>query len=131
MVDVAGDASGANPRRPRRRVDPHPPNGRQVDDEAIVDAGQARSVVAAPANGDRQFVVAAEVHCGHHVGRVGAARDQQRPFVDHGVVEFASLFIFGVIAPDQRAPKALAEFGDTLVVHGFAPKELVGKHLGL
>ena len=77
MIEIASDAAGPGPHRPLRRVDPHALHHRQVDDQTVIDAAEPRSVVAASANGDRQLVVAPEIHGGDHVGRIQAANDQK------------------------------------------------------
>ena len=43
--------------------------------------------MAAAADGDGQPVVTAKIYGGNHIRHIGAACDQQRPFVDRGVVE--------------------------------------------
>jgi hypothetical protein len=131
VIDVAGRAARARPDRLLLWVDPHALHCREVDDQAVVDAAETRTIVSATANGDGELIVPAEIHRHDDICDVGAMGDEQRSLVDHGVVEFSRLFIFGMAPPDQRASKALAEFGDGLVVHGFAPDELAGKHHGL
>ena len=79
--------------------------------------------MAAAANGDRELVVPAEIHRRDHVGDVGASGDEQRPLVDHGVVEFSRLFVFRMAPPDNRAAKTLSEFGDGFIVHDVPPKK--------
>ena len=69
-----------------------------------------------------ELVVAAEIHRGDDVGDIGAARDQQRPLVDHGVVEFARLVVVRMVAPDNRPAKTLSEFSNDFVVHKVPPK---------
>ena len=83
--------------------------------------------MSAAANCDRQFVVAPEVHGGDHVGGVGATRDHERPFVDHGVIKFAGLFIFGMGPFDQNAAQPLGELCDCPVIHGSAPEAPVNQ----
>ena len=46
-----------------------------------------------------------EVDPGNKTVRVGAARDQRRPLVDHGVVDRARLVVVGVAGPDQPSPE--------------------------
>jgi hypothetical protein len=125
VIDVASRAARAHSHRRLLGVDSHALHRRQVDDQAVIDAAETRTIVAAPANGDRELVLAAEIHGRDDIADIRTSSDEQRPLVDHGVVKFASLFIFGMAAPDQSAPKALTEFGDGLVVHGFPPEEPV------
>ena len=61
---VAGDAAGGNPHRPRHRIDPHPPHRRQVADPSRRRRVQVR------------FWPPTRMAIG------GAARNQQRPYVD-------------------------------------------------
>ncbi len=125
MVDVAGDAAGADPHRPLRRVDAHALHHRQIDNQPIIDAGEARPIVGAAANGDGKLAVPAEIHRRDHIGDVGAAGDQQRPLVDHRVVELSRLVVIRMVAPDDRAAKTLREFGDGFVVHhAISPKAM-------
>jgi len=77
--------------------------------------------VAAAANGDRELVVPPEIDRGGHVGDVGASSDEQRPLVDHGVVELSRFLVFRMVAPDNRTAKTLGEIGNNFVVHGVPP----------
>ena len=63
------------------------------------------AVVAAAADGQQQAVVAGEADRRRDVVGVGAAGDQRRPLVDHGVVDRARLVVVGVAGPDQPAPE--------------------------
>ena len=117
VVDVARRAARLDANGAVRRVDADPLHHRQVDDQPVVDAAEARPVVAAAADGDEKAVVAAEVHRRDHVGDVGALRDQQRPLVDHAVVERAGLVVVRVVARDQPAAKILPKLIDVLVAH--------------
>ena len=40
VIDVAGDAAGADPHRPLRRVNPYALHHRQIDDQAVIDAAE-------------------------------------------------------------------------------------------
>ena len=96
VVDIARRAARPDPNGAGRRVDPYPFHHRQVDDQPVVDAAEARAVVAAAADGDEKAVVAAEIDRCDHVGNIDALRDQQRPLVDHAVIERARLVIVRV-----------------------------------
>ena len=77
----------------------------------------------------RRLVVAPEIHRRDHVGDIDTAGDQQRPLVDHAVVEFAGIVIVGVAALDERAAQALTQFGLGFVTHDVL---LISRnHLGL
>ena len=94
---------------------------RQVDDQPVVDAAEPGTVVAAAADGDRQLVVAPEVDRRDHVADVGAARDQQRPLVDHGVVERAGLVIVRVAGADHVPRRLWANVLMSSVFMAFLP----------
>ena len=121
VIDVAGRAARAHSHRPVLGIDPHALHRRQVDDQAVIDAAKTRTIVAAAANGDRELVVAAEIHRRDDISDVRASGDEQRPLVDHGVVEFSRLIVFRMVAPDNRAAKALRELSNGFVVHGVPP----------
>ena len=122
MIDVAGRATRAHSHRLLLGVDPHALHRRQVDDQAVIDAAETRTIVAAAANGDRELVVAAEIDGRDDIADIRASSDEQRAFVDHGVVEFSCLFVFRMVAPDNRAAKTLSEFSNDFVVHNVPPK---------
>ena len=65
--------------------------------------------MAAAAYGDEEFIVAAEVHCRDHIGRVRAARDHERPLVNHSVVELARVLVVEVVASDERTAESFAK----------------------
>ena len=117
VVDVPRRAARLDANGAVRRVDPHPFHHRQVDDQPVVDAAQAGAVVAAAADGDEKTVVAAEIHRGDHVGDIDALRDEQRPLVDHAVVERASLVVVRIAPRDQPAAKSLPKLIDVFVAH--------------
>src|ERR1700730_9248712 len=117
MVDVALGASSADPRRPGNRVDAHAPHVRQVDDQAIVDAGEPWPIVAAATNRDAQAIVAAEIHRRDHVGDIDTAGDQQWPLVDHAIIERTGFIIVGLATFDDRAAHALTQFDLGFVAH--------------
>ena len=79
--------------------------------------------MAAPANGDRELVVAAEIHRRDDIADIRASSDEQRAFVDHGVVEFSRLFVFRMVAPDNRTAKTLSKIGNDFVAHDVPPKK--------
>ena len=123
MIDVAGRATGAHSHRLLLGADFHALHRRQVDDQAVVDAAETRTIVASAANGDRKLVVPAEIHRRDHIGDVRASGDEQRPLVDHGVVEFTRVFVFRMVAPNDRAAKTLSKIGNDFVVHDVPPKK--------
>ena len=107
VIDVAGRAAGLDPHGSACRIDAHALHHRQVDHQAVVATAEARAVVAAAADGDKQALVAAEVHRGDDVGDVDAARDQARPLVDHAVVKSAGGVVVSITWTDESSAKAL------------------------
>jgi hypothetical protein len=57
--------------------------------------------VTAAANGDEKLLVSAEIHRADHIGRIDTPSDQQRPLIDHAVVEFADFIVTGIVSFDQ------------------------------
>ena len=102
---AAFDASGAP-----FRVYVHALHLREVYNEAAVADTQAGAVVPA-ADGEEQAVLAGEVDRDDHVSNVGAACDQGRASVDHGIVDLARLVVVFIAWLDQLAsqtsPQAL------------------------
>ena len=117
VIDLSGQAARGDPRSLGRRIDPYALHHRKIDNETIIDAAEPGSIMAAATYGDGQILLAAEVHSRDHIGRVGAARDQMRPLVDHRVIKLARLIVFGVVAADKRAAQALREFRNSFLVH--------------
>ena len=117
VIDLSGQAARGDPHGLGRRIDPYALHHRKIDNETIIDAAESGSIMAAATNGDGQILLAAEVHSRDHIGRVGAARDQMRPLVDHRVIKLARLIVFGVVAADKRAAQALRELRNGFLVH--------------
>jgi hypothetical protein len=116
-VELAPRHAGPGPRGPVHRVDPDALHGRQVDHEATVAHGAAGDVVAAAPHGHEHVVLAREAHGGQDVGDAGAARDERRAPVDHGVVDGAGRVVAGVAGPQQAATELLGEARDRPRVH--------------
>ena len=122
VVDVARRAAGFDADCAAARVDANAFHRRKIDRQPVVDAAESRTVVAAAADRDWHRLLAAEVHGGDDVGRVGAPGDQQGSLVNHAVVELPRLLVARVAPRHQRAVKALAESGDCLAVHDNPPR---------
>ena len=122
VIHIALRTTSAHPHRAGCWVHTHAFHHRQIDDQPVVATPQSRSIVAAAAYGNEELIVAAEVHCRDHVGHVRAARDHERSLVDHSVVELARVLVVGVVAPDQRTAKTLAQFGHGFLAHDFLSK---------
>ena len=63
--------------------------------------------MAASTDGDKQTLVAAEVHRGDDIGDVHAARNQARPLVDHAVVKSTGCIVVSITWTDEPSAKAL------------------------
>ena len=126
VVDIARGTAGFDANGPRGWVDMHALHTREVDDQAILDAAQARTIVAAAANGDVELVVASEIDGGDDVGDVGAAGDQPWMLVDHAVVKLARFLVVRISAPDDRAAHGARKTGDGIFVHGLLPMVAIG-----
>ena len=68
---------------------PAPAHRRQVDHQAVLGDGEPDHAVPAAAHADLEVEVAGGPDGGHHVADAGAADDQPRPAVDHGVPDRA------------------------------------------
>jgi hypothetical protein len=93
-------------------IDADSAHRREVDDEAVVDDGGARDVVAAAADGERKPVLGSEADRDRHVGGVGASRDHRRVLVDHAVPDAARRLVRGVVRCDDLAGELVGERGD-------------------
>jgi len=114
---AASDASGA-----LLGVHAHALHLREVYNEAAVADTQAGAVVPAAADGEEQAVLAGEVDRDDHVGNVGAACDQGRASVDHGVVDLAGFVIVRITGLDELPSQARLEllYG-CFIVHDGSP----------
>ena len=110
MVDVAPQAAAAYANGAGRGIHADVLDRRQVDHQAVVAHAESTGVVPAAANRDPHLVVAGESESGHHIGHIGALRDQARFAIDHRVVNFSSIRVLGVLRVDQRASELTAKF---------------------
>ena len=101
VVHFPPNASASDAHALRLGVHPHVAHRGQINDQPVVANSQAAGIVAAASDGSEQMTLATEFHCGHHIGYIGAPRDQQRPLVDHAVIDFAGFPVSGIVAPDQ------------------------------
>ena len=62
--------------------------------------------MATATDGGEQIILPSKAHGGDDVGDIGAASDEQRPLVNHAVVELAGLFVLLVAALDEVTPEA-------------------------
>ena len=125
MIHVALGAAGSHPHRAFGRIDTHPLHQGEVDHQPVIAASQSGPVVAAAAYGGEQIILPAKSHGADHIGDIGAAGDQQRPLVDHAVVELAGLLIALVAALDQLTAQTCFEFSYSRIVqHDFLLSEI-------
>jgi hypothetical protein len=130
MINVALGAAGADAGGACFWVDAHALHLRQVKDQPAVDTAEARPVMAAAANGDGDAIVASKIDGGNHVGHVDTARDGERPFVDHSVIQGACLVIAWIARFDECPPKPNFEASELCsflcsFLHGSLPQALI------
>jgi hypothetical protein len=95
-------ASG-DPCPPPRGVDGYVPHAREIDDQAAVDERMASNVVPAAANRDVEIVIAREADGVRDVVGAGAAYDQRRPSIDHGVPDRARRIVVCIASSNDVA----------------------------
>lgn len=117
VIDVAGGAAALDANDAPFRIDVNTLHRGQVDDEPVIAAAQPGAVVAAAADGQQQALVSREIYRRNHVGDVRASRNQQRPLVDHAVVELSRFVIRGITGPDHGPAKAVSERLDGCVAY--------------
>ena len=93
----------------RVRIDRDVGEQREIGQDAVVDAAEATSVVAASACGQRQVVRSREGDRGCDVLRARAARDHGGSFVDHRVEKDPGFVVARVVGPDQLALERRSE----------------------
>jgi hypothetical protein len=76
----------------RKGIDADPSEPTQIYHQTVITTSQSGTVVSAAAHGDEQMMISTKVHSSDDIRHIGAARNEQRPFVYHGVVEHALLF---------------------------------------
>jgi hypothetical protein len=105
----------------------------KVDDQAVVDQGKAGTVVTASSYGDEKIIVPSKMHCGYNIRYVRAASDEERPLVDHAVIDLARLVILGVTGLNQLAAQAALKAIDHCFVKvgGFTRSVSYGRHVFL
>ena len=84
-------------------------HAREVDDDAVVDGGEAGDGVPAAAHGDLEVLGAGELERAHHVCDAGAPDDERGTAVEGAVPDHAGLVVAGVGGGDDLAAQALAE----------------------
>src|SRR5689334_15710939 len=100
MVNIALRASGPDSCRSGLWVDTNTLYSRKIDDEPVVTAAKARSVMAAAADRDVQTLCAPELYRCYNFSDVSTLCDHPRTLVAHAVVELAAGIIVRVISLD-------------------------------
>ncbi len=93
VIHFSRGGATLDPRRAGLGVYSDPLHQGQIDHQPVVADAEAGAVVAATADGEREPVLPAEVHCTDNVANVRAARDQPRVAVDHPVIDLAGVLI--------------------------------------
>ena len=121
VIDFTRRAAGTDPDRPVFRIDPDSFHGRQINDQTVFHAAEARAVMATAADGNAQALVAAKIHRRNDIGDIGAAHDEPRPLVDHGVIEFAGSIIVRVVGANDWSAHRRRKCSNVLIAHCTAP----------
>ncbi|HUG46218.1 MAG TPA: hypothetical protein VMK31_06885 [Sphingomicrobium sp.] len=114
-VKIAKQGTASDNRFSFLWIDPHRLNGREVNQQAIINHGVARDAVPAAADGERQVVFAGEVQRFDDIGNVLAESYCCRSAINHAVPDLAGLVIAGVAALDQLTVKLV----DKMVERGW------------
>src|SRR5689334_16980944 len=109
MIKITLRAPSGDARSPRGRIDAHSLHQGQVNDQSVIDAAEAGTIVGAAANGDRQIAGAAKIDGRDDVSHVDTARDQERALVNHTVVKLARFVVVRMTPSDDRAAQAFGE----------------------
>jgi hypothetical protein len=100
VIHVALRATGSHPHSAVRRIDMHPLHQGEINNQPVIATAQSGPVVTAAAYGGEKIILPTKPHGGDHIGYVGTASDQERPLVDHAVVQLAGLLIVLVASLD-------------------------------
>ena len=90
-------------------------HGREIDQQALIDSGVSRHVVAAAANGDLEVECPGELDRIDEVGNAATAGDEGRVFVDEAVVDPAEIVVVRISGSEQSSRKRLRG-----VIYGFS-----------
>src|SRR3954469_11982566 len=122
MIDITRCTARAHANGPLRRINANASQQRQVDDKAVINAGESRSIMSTAADCNREIAIAPKIHCSNHVCNVGAPCNQSWSLVDHGIVKFARLLVGRVFLSDQIAAETLREPADAVDIHCDLPE---------
>src|SRR5215210_8662802 len=89
---------------------------RSISIASWIAGAEARHAVAAAADGDRKALPTGVANGRDHVGRPGAAGDQPRAAVDHGVVDGACLVVAGAAVRAQLPAEICAQLRERVLL---------------
>ena len=118
VVHVSPYAASFHADGARGGIHAYPLHAREIDNQTIVADPEAAPVVAAPAYRGQQLVFASKLHRGRDVGRVHAACDQLRAFVDHCIVDLACRIVDSVRGLNKITAEEVSQLIDSLRWHG-------------
>ena len=116
VIHVAPNASAADSDSARRRIDPCVFDRAEVNDQTVVANSQASGVMTSAADCDEQIIFSGKVYAANYVSHVRAPRDQARLFVDHSIVNLASIIVIVVARLYQSSAQVCFEIGDGIFV---------------
>src|SRR5262245_33751087 len=91
-------------------INAHPLHQGEVNHQPVVAAPESGPVVAAAPHGSKELVLPRKAHGRDDIGYIRASSDQERPLVDHAVVEPAGLLVVRVAALAEPTAQASLEF---------------------
>ena len=111
-IDVTPGGAALDPGPLALCVHPHRAHARKIYHHAAVADGVPGDIVAAAADGNRQFVCPGEIDCGHDVGCALGPDDHGRAAVDHGVPDGASVVVTFITRNQDGAANAFTQMRD-------------------
>ena len=105
-VELAPGETGLSTRRPSLGIHPHPLHGGEIHYNAPLTHIVSGDRVPATPYRQCQVVILSEAHRRHHIGLAGAAGDQGRSTVYHGVEQYPSGIISIVVRTHQLPAEA-------------------------
>src|SRR5690242_19159152 len=78
--------------------------------------------MATATHGEQMAILSRKSHGGDDIRHIRAARNYQRPLVDHAVVELACLSVSRIVFLDHIATQALPQGLFSRICHGLSPR---------
>ena len=100
VVHLAQQRAAGNPGAPRRRIDAHAAESRQVDLHAAIAGRLTRVAVAATFHGHEQIVSARECHGRLHILGAAGLGDERGVLVE-GRIEYLARLVVALVASQQ------------------------------